>query len=242
MASSRSWRTFAILAGIVATPIAIGCGGSTPQLKPTSVAHEAVVNKPADDATAADRARQMKAIDQHEAANRAALDKEAADEAAAWDRTVSGTELVLPGITAETAFAAAIATLSWEAPRCAASCPTVNKRASIGKAGELRVVSAPLYKDGPGIGYAVVFGAGARWWSTVPREIESSDCGAGHCVAREILSVSVRQRTDLFQVTFTVREDHYVNVPGAKHDASSSNVVVECTLDAIPRCTDGSAH
>lgn len=236
-----TWRTIAIAGGIAAT----GCGSSKPHPEEASAPERAnseqqVVGKNRDDSAAADRAAAAKRIEEHEAANRAALEKQRADEEAAWARAAAGIEEIVQGSSAETALNAAIATLSWAAPPCAGSCPTVIRRASLGTAGELRVVSAPLYKDGPGTGYAVVFGSGERWWSTIPRAIEVFDCGAGHCIEKQILDITVKRRTDRVRVTFTVSEDHYHNEPGAPHASSISDVVIECTLDAVPSCTDGS--
>ena len=246
MAFNLHWRTIAVLAGLIATS---ACGSAKPHphhaaaIDSSGAAREALVEKAAADKAAADKAAARKASEEHEAANRAALDKAAADDAAAWDRTVAGIELTVEGSSAAMALDAALETLPWKAPPCLDPCPKVIKRASLGKAGELRIVSAPLYKDGPGLGLAVVFGGGARWWSTVPTELEAFECGAGHCIEKKIVDITIRRRSDHFRVTFLIRELHYLNEGGiGRHPSSwSVNVVVDCTLGSIPRCTNGSA-
>lgn len=232
------WRTLAVIEALVAMS---ACGSTKPRPRQAPVVDSAGAAREAQ--PAADEAAASKASEQHEAANRAALDKAAADEAAAWDRTVAGIELMVQGSTAATAFDAALATLSWKPPACSDPCPKVIKRASLGKAGELRIVSAPLYKDAPELGLAVVFGAGARWWSTVPTQLETSGCGAGHCIEKQILDITIRRRSDHFRVTFLIRELHYLNEGGIGPHPSSwtFSVVVDCTLASIPKCTDGSA-
>jgi hypothetical protein len=121
-------------------------------------------------------------------------------------------------------------------PGCEGTRRTVARKASLGAAGELRVMTVPL--DCPTTTFALVFGANQQWWSSPPTELVGSDCGMGHCIEKTLVGMTIHHRRDRVAVTFRVREARTTHVPGGKNEVSILRQTLTCTLGAAPTCTE----
>jgi hypothetical protein len=124
-----------------------------------------------------------------------------------------------------------------EPDKCEVRCQTTVERGSLGSAGVVRIVSSGVGKSFQGHVHAIVFGSGHTWWSTAPDQIESSDCGAGHCIERTIRRIDTLHRAGKLEVRFRIEDEHRVNERGGERSTVFYTRVVTCTLGDRPTCS-----